>query len=160
MLVLFVLGMVPCVVFAQEEIIEDAIVDLSEMLNVSPDEIVVDHVADVMWPDPFLGCDLPENADMAAAMVIVSGWRITLNVDGEAYYYHSDKDDHWLYCPAEYSTPGHSNVATPLQTVPLSVNLSDISTLSNTPTIQVVLLVMVLVTLCTISRVHCGHERR
>ena len=161
-LVLFVVGMFPRVALAQQEIVEETIVDLSERLNVLPEEITEDSVVDVMWSNPFLGCDLPENADIAIPMVVVSGWRITLSVDGETYYYHASKEGRWIYCLAEYSTPGytgHTDISV-LETVPLSVNLSDISVLSNTTTVQIVFLMMLFGTIYTVYRVNCAYERR
>jgi len=68
--------------------IEQARQDLAKRLGVSVDDIEVQAVEAVEWPDASLGCPQP---GMMYAQVITPGYRILLRAGGETYEYHSDR---------------------------------------------------------------------
>jgi len=68
--------------------IERAREDLAQRLGVSVEEIEVQAVEAVEWPDASLGCPQP---GMMYAQVITPGYRILLQVGGKTYEYHSDR---------------------------------------------------------------------
>ena len=62
--------------------------DLSKRLAMSLEEIEVQSVEAVEWPDASLGCPQP---GMMYAQVITPGYRILLKTGDETYEYHSDQ---------------------------------------------------------------------
>ena len=62
--------------------------DLSKQLGMSLEEIEVQSVEAVEWPDASLGCPQP---GMMYAQVITPGYRILLRAGDETYEYHSDQ---------------------------------------------------------------------
>ncbi len=67
---------------------ETARQDLSKRLGMSLEEIEVQSVKAVEWPDASLGCPQP---GMMYAQVITPGYRILLKAGDETYEYHSDQ---------------------------------------------------------------------
>jgi hypothetical protein len=61
--------------------------DLASRLGVAEDEINVEGVEFVEWPDSCLGVSQP---DMVCAEVITPGYRIILEANGQTYEYHTD----------------------------------------------------------------------
>lgn len=61
--------------------------DLSKRLKVKKEEIRLLEVEEVDWPDTSLGC---AQKGMFYAQVITPGYKITLEVEGKSYNYHSD----------------------------------------------------------------------
>jgi len=62
--------------------------DLSQRLGIGIEEIEVQSVEAVEWPDASLGCPQP---GMMYAQVITPGYRILLRAGGQTYEYHSDR---------------------------------------------------------------------
>lgn len=60
--------------------------DLAQRLGLDPDEIAVERVEAVDWPDASLGCPEP---GMVYAQVITPGYRITLRHGQRTYVYHA-----------------------------------------------------------------------
>ncbi len=61
--------------------------DLARRLNIAPEQIALEAVNSVDWPDTGLGCPLP---GYAYAQVITPGFAIVLVHQGGNYRYHSD----------------------------------------------------------------------
>jgi len=70
-----------------EPLVELAKADLAERIGIEKEQIEVDSVKSVEWPDASLGCPEP---GMMYAQVITPGYRILLSHDGENYRYHTD----------------------------------------------------------------------
>lgn len=85
-----------------QQLIEEATRDLSQQLNVSHEDIVVEEALAVDWTDSSVGCAEP---GMGYLTVITPGYWIVLKVAGKAYYYHADTRGHLILCPEEWSTP-------------------------------------------------------
>lgn len=71
----------------QPSAVARAIDDLAGRLDASTEEIEVQGVTRVTWPDACLGAAQPGEA---CAQVLTDGFRIILSVEGRAYEYHSD----------------------------------------------------------------------
>ncbi len=69
-----------------EPLVELAKEDLAQQLGISPDEIEVESVEAVEFPDASLGVPEP---DKAYAQVITPGYVIRLTAEGETYAYHA-----------------------------------------------------------------------
>lgn len=67
-------------------LVDLAVADLVNRLNVDPVSVIVVSVLSVQWPDRSLGCPQP---GMAYPQTPVDGALIVLSVDGTAYRYHS-----------------------------------------------------------------------
>jgi hypothetical protein len=67
--------------------VEEAKLDLSELLGVRPETLEVQSLEAVEWPDTSLGCPQP---GMMYAQVITPGYRILLVAGDQVYEYHSD----------------------------------------------------------------------
>lgn len=80
--------------FDRETAAESARQDLSGRIAVGMDDISTVGIEDVDFPDASLGA--PVDGEMAA-MMISSGWRITLAADGKKYEYRADKYQLRLY---------------------------------------------------------------
>ena len=72
-----------------------AMIDLSQRIDVPMDDIVLVSLLEVTWRDGSLGC--PE-ADVAYTQALVPGQQMILQVNGEEYYYHRGKDSVFTYC--------------------------------------------------------------
>ena len=68
-------------------VVDAAIVDLADRLDVDSVSVAVIVVEEVVWPDASLGCPQP---DMMYAQVLTDGTRVLLEVDGIGYSYHTD----------------------------------------------------------------------
>jgi hypothetical protein len=60
--------------------------DLAERLGISTEEIGVEKVEKVEWPDASLGCPKP---GMVYAQVITPGYKLVLFAKGRSYEYHT-----------------------------------------------------------------------
>jgi hypothetical protein len=69
-----------------QALVDQAKADLAKRLSVSADQIEVQDVSTVTWPDGSLGCPKP---GMAYTQVLVDGMRIHLQNGGQVYDYHS-----------------------------------------------------------------------
>ena len=76
-------------------LVEEARQDLIERLSVSEENIVLAKTVAMIWPDASLGCPQP---DMVYAQVLTPGFKVTFNVDGQFYTYHSDEASTIIYC--------------------------------------------------------------
>jgi len=70
-----------------EPLVELAKGDLAERKGIEKEQITVESVEPVEWPDASLGCPEP---GMMYPQVITPGYRILLSHDGETYRYHTD----------------------------------------------------------------------
>jgi hypothetical protein len=71
-----------------ERLVAAAIADLAQRLGVAPEEITVQSVEAVEWPDTSLGCPLP---GMDYAQMVVPGYHVVLMAQGGTYEYHTDR---------------------------------------------------------------------
>jgi hypothetical protein len=62
--------------------------DLSDRLGIDEDQVQVQSVEAVEWPDASLGCPQP---GMMYAQVVTPGYRLVLTANGQSYTYHSDR---------------------------------------------------------------------
>ena len=69
-------------------LVREASDDLARRLNTHPDDIHVQDVESVTWPDASLGVPEP---GMMYAQVLTPGWRITLQAGDAVYVYHTDQ---------------------------------------------------------------------
>ncbi|MDX1687775.1 MAG: hypothetical protein R3248_07310 [Candidatus Promineifilaceae bacterium] len=79
----------------QIAMINQAAQDLAERLGIEADDVSVGAVEEVQWSDSSLGCPA---ADGVYMQVITPGFRITLQVEGETYDYHTDRSDTVILC--------------------------------------------------------------
>lgn len=68
----------------------------ADALGVEPDAVTVLEMEAVEWRDASLGCPQP---GMMYAQVITSGYRATVEVEGEQYQVHMDAKGHGTVCP-------------------------------------------------------------
>jgi hypothetical protein len=77
-----------------QALVDKATEDLSDRLDTRAGQIVVQSVEAVQWRDSSLGCPKP---GMNYLQVITPGYLIRLEVGGEIYEYHTDKEN-TVYC--------------------------------------------------------------
>ena len=77
------------------DLLELAARDLSIRLEIDQEAIQVESFEEVEWPDGGLGCPMP---DADYAQVITPGYRISLEVEGTAYTYHTDQGNFVVLC--------------------------------------------------------------
>ena len=80
-------------------LVEQAMADLSQRIQVPVERITLKVVEAVQWRDSSLGCPEP---GMYYLMVITPGYRIQLEANGEVYEYHTS-ETRVVYC--ENPTP-------------------------------------------------------
>jgi hypothetical protein len=78
-----------------KDVVNQAISELAEKLNVPSDQIDLISAQAVVWSDSSLGCPQP---DMNYLMVLTDGYRIVLAVDDEPYYYHANQRGYGIFC--------------------------------------------------------------
>jgi hypothetical protein len=78
-----------------EAAVAAAVADLSKQTGVPADQITVDAVEPVEWPDASLGC--PQEG-MMYAQVITPGYLIVLSAQGQTYEYHADQRGNVVLC--------------------------------------------------------------
>ncbi len=69
--------------------------DAAKRLGVSADAVQITSVQEEQWGDTSLGC--PEPGKMYA-QVITPGYRITAEVQGKVYEYHTDRGSRVVLC--------------------------------------------------------------
>jgi hypothetical protein len=69
--------------------------DLAQRLGVVINDIDVCSITEVEWNDTSLGC--PQE-DMNFAQIITPGFTILLEVNGQTYEYHTDKEQRVVLC--------------------------------------------------------------
>jgi hypothetical protein len=72
--------------------------NLAAELDVNADDIELIDVEAVQWSDTSLGCPQP---GMMYAQVITPGYRMTLEVDGQEYVFHTDGGQRVVHCDEE-----------------------------------------------------------
>jgi hypothetical protein len=77
-------------------IVEAAIAEAANSLQVDPASITVLRVEHVEWPNSSLGCGRPDSAYL---QVITPGWLIELEAAGRRLSYHTDEDSRIILCP-------------------------------------------------------------
>lgn len=83
-------------------LIQQAIADLSQRLNIAPESIQVLEARSVTWPDGSLGCPQP---GMQYIQVLTDGTYILLNAEGKDYAYHSGRSRAPFLCQIKYKDP-------------------------------------------------------
>ena len=78
-----------------ETLIEMVKADLAQRLSLTVEQINVVDSVEVEWSDSSLDCPQP---DMLYTQVITPGYRILLEVNGQQYEYHSNRDAYFVYC--------------------------------------------------------------
>lgn len=76
-------------------LIETAKNDLAKRLDINVDDVTLAALESEEWPDSSLGCPAQ---DTDYLMVLVNGFRITLEVDGETFIYHTDMTGQVIMC--------------------------------------------------------------
>jgi hypothetical protein len=69
--------------------------DLAQRLEVDPEAIEIVTKEAVEWPNGAMGCPAP---GAVYTQAIVPGFRMVLEVDGERYEYHTDRQQRFLLC--------------------------------------------------------------
>ena len=69
----------------EDEFVQMAKADLSQRLDISPEDIELINYEEVQWRDGSLGCPQPK---MRYIQVITPGYRIQLSAQGQMYNYH------------------------------------------------------------------------
>lgn len=72
---------------AGQAMVQKAIDDLAQQLQIEPSEITVGQAQAVEWNDSSLGCPRPDGNYL---QVITPGYRIELLAEGQLYRYHTD----------------------------------------------------------------------
>jgi hypothetical protein len=90
----------PCPAVAEwgeeaQRLVDQALADLAERLQISQDEITVLSVEQVNWPDSSIGCPKPGQAYLT---VIVPGYKIVLEAAGTKYDYHAGDEGEVFLC--------------------------------------------------------------
>ncbi len=81
-----------------ERLAELARTELADQLAVEAEEIELTKTEAIQWPDSSLGCPEP---GMMYAQVITPGYRLTLEVDGQEYVFHTDSGQRVVRCEDE-----------------------------------------------------------
>jgi hypothetical protein len=84
-----------------ETMVAAARAGLAQRLDVPEQQIVVKSVEAVQWPDASLGCPQP---GMMYAQVIIPGFRVVLEVEGQTYEVHTDTAGTVALCEEEVFT--------------------------------------------------------
>ena len=87
----------------QNPLIETAVTDLAQRLNISEDQIEVVSYEAKTWSDTSMGCPHP---DMAYTQVPQDGALIQLSVNGQIYNYHSGGSRAPFVCEQPQKTVG------------------------------------------------------
>jgi hypothetical protein len=78
-----------------QALVDQAKSDLAQRLSLPTNEIDLVEVTEVEWSDASLDCPQP---GISYLQVITPGYRILLNVNDQAYEYHSNRDAYVVYC--------------------------------------------------------------
>ena len=85
-----------------EALVDLAMADLAQRLDVEISDITLVSFKEIVWPDATLGCPKP---GMDFSPVEIPGYIFTLEVDGKRYAYHTDDVNRVILCPAEGERP-------------------------------------------------------
>lgn len=75
------------------EVVQEVISKLKDTLGISADEIKVESIEQVEWPNACLGL---AGEDEMCAEVITPGWKIVLSVAGDDYTFHTDLSANYI----------------------------------------------------------------
>lgn len=75
--------------------VDPLVADLAEQLGVPPGDLVIVSVEEVTWNDGSLGC---ARGGFGYTQALVDGKRITVQVGGRTYYFHSGRDGKPFHC--------------------------------------------------------------
>ena len=78
-----------------DDLVEKAIQDLSDRLNLDRDEIAVVEAREVVWSNSSLGCPKP---GMMYADVLTPGYLIILNANNFNFEYHAGQETEVIFC--------------------------------------------------------------
>lgn len=78
-----------------EALVAAAVADLAKQTGLPADQITVDSVTAMEWPDTSLGC--PQEG-MMYAQVITPGYLIILRAQDQTYEYHTDQKSNVVLC--------------------------------------------------------------
>ena len=78
-----------------QNLIEMIKTDLASRQSISVDEIIVTETIAAEWSDSSLDCPQP---GMEYLQVITPGYKIVLQVNGQTYEYHTNRDAYFVYC--------------------------------------------------------------
>jgi len=85
---------VPLDVVRQDSVVQ-AREDLADRLSIGVEQITLEKVEAVEWPDASLGCPEPGKV---YAQVVTPGYRIVLEAQGGSYEYHADLEQRVICC--------------------------------------------------------------
>lgn len=88
---------------ADEAVVEAAIDDLADHLDLPTSDITLVSFERVTWNDGALGCPEP---GVAYTQALVDGSRTVLEADGATYAYHAGQDDDPFLCDRPDLKPG------------------------------------------------------
>ena len=88
-----------------DSLVQSAKEDLARRLSIKVEQIEVVEAKSVVWPDASVGCPQPGSA---YAHVVTLGFQVVLEVEGENYAYHTDKEQRMVYCESQGTPPGES----------------------------------------------------
>lgn len=94
----------------EEDIVEAAITDLAERLDIPEGDVEVTDVRDVQWPDGALGC--PEEGKVYT-QAVVDGTQVLLGANDRIYDYHAGSDGEPFLCPSDERDGGYDFVPPP-----------------------------------------------
>jgi len=83
-----------------QNLVEKAKEDLAQRLTISIAQINLVEATEVEWSDSSLGCPQP---GMDYLQVITPGYLILLDVGGQTYEYHSNRDTYFVLCENSHS---------------------------------------------------------
>lgn len=78
-----------------DDLLQQMVDDLSQRLDVSADEIVIQRAERVVWRDGALGCPKPGQVYTQA---LVNGYRVTLAAGDQLYNYHANNSGYFFLC--------------------------------------------------------------
>ena len=78
-----------------QSLIDQVQADLAKLLGVPRDAVQLCAWSSTVWNDTSLGCPQP---DQAYLQVLTPGYRIFLQCGDMTYEYHTDSDEHFVFC--------------------------------------------------------------
>jgi len=75
--------------------VEAVVADLAGRLGISAQEVTVEQVKAVQWPDSSMGCPQP---GYMYTQVITPGYQIILKAQGKSYDYRTDESGGFVLC--------------------------------------------------------------
>jgi hypothetical protein len=78
-----------------QQVVQIAIADLAQKLQISADQISLSSMESVTWPDASLGC--PKRG-VAYIQALTPGFKLILGANGKSYPYHTDENETVVFC--------------------------------------------------------------